>query len=295
MVRPRRIRVWAMAWLALAGAGCLGAAPASADAIPVGDGQQTASISGVALEVFTYRPAGCTPRAVLLVFHGVGRNPDGYRDHAKPLADAACGVVVAPYFDKARFPSRLYQYGGVAQDGTAVPAGHRTVDLIAPLAAWAESTVGGTGLQLVLIGHSAGAQFLGRVAAFAPPAGARYLVVNPSTWVMPSLETKLPYGFGGMAAPDDADRALRAYLALPLAVLLGGIDTGTHELAMEPPAMAQGPNRLRRGHNAFDMAREVARQHGWAFGWTLAEVPGVGHDATRMFASPQAIAALPGR
>jgi hypothetical protein len=40
------------------------------------------------------------------------------------------------------------------------------------------------------------------------------------------------------------------------------------------------------------MAQAAAREHGWTLGWTEAEVPGVGHSATQMFASPQAAAAF---
>jgi hypothetical protein len=42
----------------------------------------------------------------------------------------------------------------------------------------------------------------------------------------------------------------------------------------------------------FREAELTARSHGWAFNWRVAVVPGVGHDAARMFASDQALAAL---
>jgi hypothetical protein len=270
---------------------------AIADTIPVGKGAQDATIAGTNLHIFTYRAANCAPRTLLLVFHGVGRNAGGYRNHAIPLADASCGVVVAPLFEQARFPMPLYQLGGVADHGAPVPSGHRTVDLVTHLAEWARGATGladhGANLTLVLVGHSAGAQFLGRVAAFAPPPGAaRYILANPSTWVMPSLQTSIPYGFGGLPGPA-GEQALRAYLALPITVLLGESDVLEAELATGPEAMAQGPTRLARGRNAFQAARDAAAKRGWPFGWTTAEVPDVGHSATPMFASPQAIAALP--
>ncbi len=85
---------------------------------------------------------------------------------------------------------------------------------------------------------------------------------------------------------------MRAYLAQPLVVLLGEADTGTRNLAVSPEAMAQGPYRLARGRNAFRAAQAVAASHNWPFGWTLVEVPGVGHNATAMFDAPQTTAAL---
>jgi dienelactone hydrolase len=267
-------------------------------AIPPGTSAMDATIGGTPLRIYTYRPEGCPIRTLLLVFHGVGRNADGYRDHAIPLADATCGVVVAPLFDRARFPTNIYQHGGVADAaGNAVPSGRRSIDLVAPLAAWGRAATGapsqGADLRLVLIGHSAGAQFLSRVAAFAPPPGAAaFVIVNPSSWVMPSAETRIPFGFGGLGSQAASEQALKAYLALPITALLGEADEGTFELEMDAPAMTQGANRLARGRNAFRSASETAAQHGWAFGWRLSEIPGVGHSAAKMFASPQAVFAL---
>ena len=256
--------------------------------IPPGDGREVADIAGTELDVFTYRPSGCAPRLVLIVFHGVERNAGAYRRHAEPLANRSCAIVVAPKFERERFPRDLYQYGGVVQEA----AGQRTVDLVPELVAWARRAVDGPSLPVVLIAHSAGAQFLDRVAAFVPGEGGAsgIILANPSTWVEPSLETAAPFGLGGTEAGTEA--GLRAYLAAPVAVLLGAEDTGSQHLATSPEAMAQGPNRKSRGLAAFNAARATAQQHGWPFGWTLIEVPGVGHDAAAMFASPQAAEAV---
>ncbi len=280
-VRPARMLV---ALLALSLAACIASGPAQASDIPSGDGRQTATVAGTDLTVFTYRPRDCRPGLLLLVFHGTGRQAASYRAHAEPLADRVCAIVVAPEFDKNRFPRALYQYGGTARE---MP-GHRTIDLVPPLATWARSAAGGPDLPFVLLGHSAGAQFLGRVAAFVPTGAAGIILANPSTWVLPSATIAAPFGFG----PTGSDEAVRTYLAEPITVLLGTADTGTEELATSASAMAQGPNRYTRGINAFRMAQDVARSHGWRFGWTLSEVPGVGHSAAAMFASPQAAEAV---
>jgi pimeloyl-ACP methyl ester carboxylesterase len=257
--------------------------------IASGDGEQTATIAGRPFKVATYRPATCSPELLLLVFHGVGRDAGPYRDHAQPLADRLCAFIVAPEFDKERFPRDFYQFGGVAPAGQYVPPGARPVDLVAPLVAWARQATGKPALPYVLIGHSAGAQFVGRVAAFTPTDAARIVIANPSTWVMPNTTDDLPDGFGGV---PDADRALRAYLALPILVLLGQDDTGSRYLDVSPKAMAQGPYRLARGRNAFGAAKAMAESRGWTFGWRLVEVPSVGHSAANMFKAAPTIAAL---
>lgn len=289
--------------LTLAGAAvaCLNTAHGQDSRPPVGmqsvtigldTGQQSVALPGAVLSVFTYRPKNCTPRLLLVVFHGVGRDAGPYRDHARTLADRLCAVVIAPEFDKERFPTNLYQYGGVVKDHVLVQPGNRTVDLVSPLVAWARAAVGQPDLPYVLAGHSAGAQFLGRVAAYAPTTAVRIILANPSTWVLPSATDAAPFGFGDIGTPEASEQALRAYLALPITVLLGGMDTGTHNLTVTPQAMAQGPDRLSRGRNTFLMAQAAARSHGWQFGWNLVEIPGVGHDATAMFSAPKTVESL---
>jgi len=276
----------------LAGAIALLAGPASSQTIGPGNGEHSATLLDTTLKVFTYRPANCTLRLVLVVFHGSERDAGPYRDHARPLADKLCALVVSPEFDKKRFPDRSYQLGGVFLKGAFVPPGKRPVDLVAPLIAWARASSGEPSLPSALLGHSAGGQFVGRVAAFAATDSTHIVLANPSTWVLPSTTERAPYGFGQTESPAETEQALRAYLALPITVLLGTADTGSHNLAMEREAVAQGANRLMRGRNTFAMAEAVAREHGWRFGWTKLEVPDVGHSDRQMFASSQAIEAF---
>jgi poly(3-hydroxybutyrate) depolymerase len=256
--------------------------------IQPGNGQHAVALGGTTLDVFTWHPAA-TPKLLLVVFHGMHADADNYRDRARPLAENLGAVVVAPKLGPPQFTAPLYQRGGVASDGHFVPPGRRTVDLIAPLVAWSQRACGQPGLRYSLIGHSAGGQFLSRVAAFAPAIGVRYVIANPSTWVLPSVEDAVPYGFAGS---PDAEQALRNYLALPITALLGMEDTGTENLSSEAEAVAQGINRLERGRNTFAKAKAAAKKLGGPFRWHLAEVPGVGHDSAGMFASKQAYEAL---
>jgi dienelactone hydrolase len=274
----------------LTGATMLIAGAASAQTIAPGNHEYSVELPETKLNVFTYRPADTAPKLVLIVFHGLNRDAGPYRDNARALADRIGAIVVAPEFDAPRFSTDLYQRGGVAtKSGAIVPPGKRTVDLIQPLIDWARAASGQPSLPSALIGHSAGGQFLTRIAAYAATDATRIVIANPSTWVLPSTQDAVPYGFKGMT---DSEALLRTYLELPITVLLGANDTGTHNLASEPEALAQGINRLERGRNTFEKARTAAQQHGWPFHWTSAEVPGVGHDSRKMFSSAQAIAAF---
>lgn len=260
--------------------------------IPAGVAEQTADLQGVSIEVFTYRPAGCALSGALMVFHGLDRNADAYRDYAIPLGQRFCLLVVAPLFDAARFPTWRYQRGGIVHDGSVQPAESWTVNLVPRLASWIRHQEGRAELPYALIGHSAGGQFLSRVVAFGNDEAKEIVIANPSTWVRPSLEIAAPYGFGGVFGPQQGEAALRRYLAAKVTVLLGQEDVGSRNLATSEEAEEQGSTRFERGQTVFREAANAARRHGCAFNWHLAAVPGVGHNARAMFTSEQAFAAL---
>ena len=264
----------------------------AAAAIPPGSAKLTADLAGVTLDVFTYRPAGCSPAGLLLVFHGLDRNASTYRDDAVPIADRMCLIVAAPLFDPARFPTSRYQRGGIVEKQIIQRPDQWTARYVLALAAWLRAREGNAAMPYDLIGHSAGAQLLGRVAAFTPTQARRIVIANPSTYVLPNLDVAAPYGFGGMA---NAEALLQAYLAQPVTIMLGQDDKGSKNLADDDEARAQGTNRYDRGSRTFAAARSAAAAHGWTFNWRLIEVPGVGHNARSMFASPQAIQALAGQ
>lgn len=275
------------------------AAVLAAEPYPAGSSQRSVSIDGEAIELFAYKPADYAGGPVLLVLHGLGTNAPGYRDYAVPLADQLGWLVIAPLFDRKRFPTWRYQTGGIVRDQRA--AGEFTVE---PDAQWtgrlflaivdtvraAESR---PGLGYALIGHSAGGQTLSRFAAFVPHAARRIIIANPSTYLWPSRDERFPYGFGGLPPAPANDDALRRYLAQPVTLLLGTADVRRGaDLNVQDGAERQGANRLERGRNAFNAARQLAQEKGWPFGWRLLEVPDVGHSARLMFGSAQALQAL---
>ena len=256
----------------------------------MGSGRQTVDLNGTRLTVFTYRPA-CPNPSLLLVFHGIVRNAAKYRDYARTLADRDCLLVVAPLFDKRAFPLWRYQRGGVVRDGVVQKPGDWTGRLALALVDWVRRQEGKT-LAYSLLAHSAGAQFLDRLAAFVPTEAKRIVVANPGSYVFPSLEIAAPYGLGRVYAGADGDAELKRYLAQPLTIYLGEGDTREDDRDDSPDALAQGASRHQRGVNAFNAGTALAQGRGWLFNWRLVELPGVGHNAKKMFAAPQASAAL---
>jgi poly(3-hydroxybutyrate) depolymerase len=269
-----------------------GAQAQGAAVLQPGSGAQVAVLSGRTLNVATYRPKSCSPRILLVVFHGVDRNAETYRDRARPLADKLCAVMIAPEFNYSDFPRNLYAYGGLEDHGHMIEAGSRTVDFVQRLIGWAQSGLEKRDLPHVLVGHSAGGQFLSRVAAYTDTRAAHIVVANPSSWVMASTTDAVPFGFGGFKEAGDAEQAMKLYLARPVIVALGRQDTGSKELDQSIEAQRQGKTRYARGTNAYNTAKAAAAAHGWPFNWTLIEVDGVGHSSTQMMNAAQTVSAL---
>jgi poly(3-hydroxybutyrate) depolymerase len=267
----------------------LSAAPLTAE--PIATGRRTIDVKGTPMVVFTYRPVVCSDPSLLMVFHGIARNARSYRDYARPLADRLCLLVVAPVFDKGAFPNWRYQRGGIVKGAAMQDARDWTGRVVLDLIAWVRREEERP-IAYSLFGHSAGGQFLDRLAAFVPTEARRIVVANAGSYVFPSLEIAAPYGLGKVYSETDGDAALRRYLEQPLTIYLGQGDTRDDEQNDHPGALAQGASRYQRGLNVFNAAQSLAQARGWRFNWRLVEVPGVGHSARKMFSAPQASEAL---
>jgi len=204
---------------------------------------------------------------------------------------------VAPRFDKERFPLERYQRGGlVDKEGRVQPPERWTYAAVPRLVERIRADEGRPALPYYLIGHSAGGQFLVRLAAFLPTEAGRIVAANPGSHLFPTRERDFGYGFGALPVELSSDEVLRRYLAAPLTLYLGTGDTLVEaNLDQSPAAMLQGGNRLERGRACFAFAAELARARGWTFGWRKVETPGIGHDAAEMFAAPEVAAAIFGR
>jgi poly(3-hydroxybutyrate) depolymerase len=276
---------------ALLGAICL--APAARAALPEGSGQVQLAAGGDTFDVWTYKPAGYRGGPLLMVFHGLGRDAAGSRDAARALADRFGLLVVAPLFDTARFPGWRYNSAGLVRqrfaggddDFTLEPEDQWTAKRVLQLVDAARQTEGRPDLAYLLLGHSAGAQMLSRVAAFSPTAARGILIANPSSFVWPSRDRRFPYGVGGLPESMSSDAALRRYLAQPVTVLTGTADTGPKDLDTRPGAMAQGENRHARALAFYREAERLARSRRWEFSWQLYTVPSVAHSAKDMYAA----------
>lgn len=261
----------------------LGPAPAPTP-VPQGSFRLEVETCRGRLAVFTYKPAAYRDGPLIVVFHGVLRNAEEYRDHARALAERHGAVVVAPYFPDPPFSIERYQKGGLVVDGRTQPLESCTWWAVPDVVAEIRRREARPDMPYYFLGHSGGAQFLIRLAGFVKTDVARIVVANPGTYLRTSHDFPYPFGFGGLPKELTDDATLRRFLAQPITLYLGARDIERDEhLDVTPWGEAQGRTRFERGKNAFAEAKRLAAEKGWEFNWRLLVVPDVGHDHEAMF------------
>lgn len=254
-------------------------------------------IAGKEIEVFTYKPRSYAGERMIMVLHGTLRNADEYRNDARAMGDRFGALIVAPKFDSERFPSIKYQRGGILkEDGTPAPRSEWTYALIPQIFTAIKKRERKPSLKYWIIGHSAGGQFVLRMAGFQKTGAERMVAANPGSDLFPTRDMPFGYGFGNLPDSLADDKVIQSYLAQPLTLYLGTADNGPDEYFDDSPsAMKQGPGRYQRGLASYEYAMKLAAQRGWRFGWSLVKAPGIGHDHTAMFNHPACERALFGQ
>jgi hypothetical protein len=229
----------------------------------------------------------------VLVFHGTNRNAEEYRDWTRVIADQTGGIVAAPLFDAKDFPVDAYQMGGLMKAGKLQPKDDWTWSLVPKLADELRKRAGRPDMPYYLVGHSAGGQFLIRLAGFVKTDAVRIVPANPGSLLFPTTDMPFPYGFGELPKELGGDEGLKRYLAQPITLYLGTGDTiQDKNFPKGPLAAKQGDSRHERGKNAFKAAEKVAKDKHWEFKWKVVEAEGVGHVAGDMFKNDKCLEAL---
>lgn len=267
--------------------------------IPQGSGLMQATLDGVTFDIYTYKPDSII-KGILFLYHGTSRTAENYRDYSIDLANLGGLIVAAPLFDKARFRIRDYHRGGLLdRTGKLKPAARWTTRFVPLIAAWAREQEGAEALPYWCWGHSAGAQFLSRVAAFEQPKASRIVLANASSYVLPLLGRHpdgeaAPYGMGGVYDTSEERERLLGYLGMPVTIYLGSRDNdpGDPELSTKPEAQRQGVQRKHRGEKTFALGQQQAGALGCSFGWQLVYAPHGEHSTWQMIHSHGVLQAL---
>lgn len=239
-----------------------------------------------AITIETYVPAACMakPCPLVISMHGLTRNAAAARDNWVDAAERHGLLVAAPHFDKERFPTRLYQQGGVRDEPDPAKWIYAVIERVFDRALTSGRVAG---QDYVLFGHSAGAQFVHRMAMLMPQARfSTAVTANAGYYTLPVGREaaggfNYPYSLEG--APASA-ATLRAAFARPLLIMLGDRDDDPdhHQLNTSRGAQAQGPNRFARGQHFAAVAAAEAKPLGVESRWREIIAPGVAHEQTKM-------------
>jgi poly(3-hydroxybutyrate) depolymerase len=241
------------------------------------------------LSVFVARPRRCRAahgETVLIVMHGLLRQGEKTRDDWVSLAQRHCLTVLVPEFDAQRFPTQLYQSGGVDQTADRE---RWTFSVIDRLFDALNARLKLQAKDYVLYGHSAGAQFAHRAFLLGAVPKARLIVsANAGYYTWPVLAGErayAPFPFtlaGTPVSPDDLNKRLQQSLL----ILLGENDTDPqHEqLNNTAEAKVQGIHRVARGERFLLEATRSAKENNVPLTWQVIKVAGAGHENTKMAA-----------
>lgn len=311
---------WLLALLFIGGT----AQAAGVDAISPGRLQLQAGEMAVGIG-----PAPAKIERVLIVIHGRLRNAETYRKSGEVAAElagqTANTLVIAPQFlnesDASLYslPASVLRWQGNDWMGGGLSTGPNPLSSYAAL----DEIVGRLSdrkqfpdvKQIVIFGHSGGAQVVQRYALLAQEQPAlktegirlRYVVANPSSYAYFNEQRPVAFDhakcpgfnrwkYGLMDPPIYSGGQTPAqlegrYVKREVIYLLGQQDTDPQHPALDKScaAKAQGAYRLERGKLFFGY---LLRRHPEGVNQRLVEVPGVGHNGDGMLTSPEGQKAL---
>lgn len=220
-----------------------------------------------------------TTRAVS-IHHGVNRDGDAYCDYWKPWAIANNTIAFAPTFDDTDWPGSSAYHQGNVLNGSSLRAESQWSFTVARRIM--EKILGEFGLAATQVdawGHSAGGQFVHRMAFFQGGAPVRlWMANNPGYWTLADLNVAWPHGlqhaaFSFTAADVTAwtNRSVIVYRGMSDVHRDSNVDTAAN-------SELQGRFRFARA----DTAMSRVRAHNSGTAWRINDVPHVGHDGELM-------------
>jgi pimeloyl-ACP methyl ester carboxylesterase len=242
------------------------------------------------IKVYTYRARGCdTTCPITFVIAGTKRNASTYRDYWELAADRHKFIVIAPEFTRESWPkAAAYNMGDVASQADPEKWTYAAIEHL-----FDEMRDGQKDYRI--FGHSAGAQFVQRMALLVPNNRASVMVAaNPGWYLMPEWRKEkagesFPYS---LVSSKAGEAELRRALSRRFVLLVGEKDEEPDDenLNQSSGAKKQGDTRIARGENFFKTANAAAGDLGVKLAWELVELPDVPHDGKTM--SDAAAAAL---
>ena len=218
---------------------------------------------------------------ILIALHGYKRNADRYRDDWLPHAERLGAMLLAPEFSQAAFPGpRAYEVGNMrtVDRRSYLPQEKWAYGLVERLFDHVRAATGTNRETYWLYGHSAGGQFVHRLALFQEDARFEVAIAaNAGAYTLARPGERFPYGLDRF--PELEEVQMRAF-PRRLVVMVGENDNDVTNamLLRSEEAMRQGPHRHARGLYFHADAAAEAKRMMLPFNWEAVSVPGVGHS-----------------
>lgn len=228
------------------------------------------------LAYYVYVPAGAPQGGPILVsVHGISRNAREQAKKFAPYAERAGVMVVAPLFERERFPE-YQRLGRNAKGESPVTVLERAVAEVA-------RATGADDTRLYLFGYSGGGQFVHRYAMAWPGRVAGYVVGAAGWYTFPDPARRYPYGLRFSSRLGIGGFDARQFLAVPGRVLVGERDVhpGTALRTTGRVMSEQGKSRIERGERWAKAMNDAARAAGFEPPIGFETLPRVAHSFGR--------------
>lgn len=239
----------------------------------------------ISLKLCMYLPLNSvTCKKVIFSIHGIKRNANKYRNIFVPHVQDENVLVAAPSFTDEHYESSLSIKLGNMSFGTLNPK-------MLPKEEWTFTHLYQIFLLLKkefpllesfsLFGHSAGAQFVHRMALFTDyPELESAVAANSGWYTVLDSDIDFPYGTRGLIDKKEAQRLLKKRIVF----MSGSADTEQDShLRVAKRALTQGSNRFERAKHMVKVGRKLAvKEKVDDYGWIFEAIPGVQHSSRGM-------------
>ncbi len=221
---------------------------------------------------------------VVFVMHGIKRDAQKYWNLWIKHSERQNFLLLVPEFSNQHYPGIIkYNLGNTFSSlGEPIAKSTWTYTIIERIFDAAKTIMKFRTNTYNIYGHSAGAQFVHRLAIFLPEARFDLAICANAGWyTLPSYTTKFPYG---LKASGITETELKKAFGKKVVILLGDKDINPRHkyLNKSPQAKAQGKHRYERGRHFYEVAKREAEKLHVPLKWELVVVRGVGHNNARM-------------
>ena len=242
------------------------------------------SLSKFSIPVWVVLPSGYSAKSKFITtMCGIDRAASNIATFWVPFANSNNYVVAAPEFNSTDWSSDAYILGnmftGSSGTGNLNPQSKWSFNIVEQIHHELYQACGLIDSTYELWGHSAGGQFVHRLAFFLPDnLISRYIAGNSGWYTCPDLTVIFPWGVQNSYL-NFSQSNLVNFTNENLIIMRGTGDTlQNFALNTDPLSNAQGLNRYTRAGYFYNIGKHVNN----SLKWQLIDVLNVGHDDQKM-------------